>query len=347
MAEAPTGPRDAVRFLACLLAVTALYLWPFRLTLAPVFHVNDAATTGDPPGVTFAHNGMLRTKAPPPGFYAAFAAGGGLTVEARVTTASLDQSGPARIVTASSSPDDRNFTLAQEGADLVFRLRAGAADPNGVATQARVPAVFVPGREQRLAVSYDLATLAVWVDGSLRGTFPAAGDLSAWDPGYPLAVGNELTGDRPWRGTISAVTIHARALSPPFPAGDDGAAVWSYDFRDGWAEPARGPALTRPWGYLPGTYPDLLTPHARRLSDAAHGVLAFAVLGALLLPLVARGRPAYAIPVAAVLVALIATSLESFQIYVDGRTSSMRDLAAAIAGGLAGVGLRAWLLDRR
>ncbi len=343
MAEAPAG-RDALLFLACLLAVTALHLWPFRLTLGPVFHVNDAAMTADPPGVTFAHNGMLRTREAPAELYRARA---GLTVEARVTTASLDQSGPARIVTASTGPDHRNFTLAQEGADLVFRLRASAADANGVATEAHVPAVFVAGRAQHLVVSYDLATLAVYVDGALRGTFPAAGDLSAWDPHYRLVLGNELTGDRPWRGTISAVAIHDRALRPPFPAGDDTAA-WSCDLRGGRAEPARCPALARPRAYFHGTYPDLLTPHARRPADAALSFAAFAVLGGLLVPLLARRRPlgAWVLPVAALLVALIATGLESFQVYVDGRTSSIRDLAAAVAGGLAGVALRSWQADR-
>jgi hypothetical protein len=347
MAEPPTAARDAFLFLACLLAVTALYLWPFHLTLSPVFQVNDAAVTADPPGVAFARNGMLRTRAPLPDFYQAFAGGTGLTVEARVTTASLDQSGPARILTASADPGNRNFTLAQDGAELVFRLRASADDPNGVATEARVPGVFVAGREQHLLVSYDLATIAVYVDGALRGTLPAPGDLSAWDPGYPLAVGNELTGDRPWQGTISAAAVYNRALTPPLPAGDDGAAVWSYDFRTGWGEATHGAALTRPRIYLHGTYPDLLAPYARRPADAVLSFTVFAVLGALLVPLIARGRPAYALPVAAILVAALATSLESFQIYVDGRTSSIRDLAAALAGGLTGVALRSWQADRR
>ena len=296
MAEAPTTARDALLFLACLLAVTALYLWPFRLTLSPVFHVNDAAMTADPPGVTFARNGMLRTREPPAEFYRAFAGRAGLTVEARVTTASLDQSGPARIVTASADPGNRNFTLAQEGADLVFRLRASAADANGVATQAQVPAVFVPGREQHLAVSYDLATLAVYVDGTLRGTFPAAGDLSAWDPGYHLAVGNELTGDRPWRGTDLRRDDPQPRPEPALPGRRRrrGGLVLRLPKRLG-----RSDARSRPHAAL-GLPPRHLSrpPHATRPPPRRRrpSFAVFAILGGLLLPLFARGRPLAPMP---------------------------------------------------
>ncbi|MDQ3730810.1 MAG: hypothetical protein M3329_02340, partial [Pseudomonadota bacterium] len=37
-----------------------------------------------------------------------------------------------------------------------------------------------------------------------------ANALSAWDPGYRLAIGNEFTYQRPWRGEIKAVEVHVR-----------------------------------------------------------------------------------------------------------------------------------------
>jgi glycopeptide antibiotics resistance protein len=38
-------------------------------------------------------------------------------------------------------------------------------------------------------------------------------NLSNWDKSYPLLLGNEMTGDRPWKGYISELSIADRALS--------------------------------------------------------------------------------------------------------------------------------------
>src|SRR5881398_3385222 len=39
-------------------------------------------------------------------------------------------------------------------------------------------------------------------------------DFSNWDPTYHLAIGNELTGNRPWAGTISESVIFPIAMAP-------------------------------------------------------------------------------------------------------------------------------------
>jgi hypothetical protein len=39
-------------------------------------------------------------------------------------------------------------------------------------------------------------------------------DFSNWDPSFDLAIGNELTGDRPWMGTISEMAIYSFAMTP-------------------------------------------------------------------------------------------------------------------------------------
>jgi VanZ family protein len=43
---------------------------------------------------------------------------------------------------------------------------------------------------------------------------PPKSDFSNWDPTFHLAAGNELTGDRPWVGTISELAIYPFAMSP-------------------------------------------------------------------------------------------------------------------------------------
>jgi len=56
---------------------------------------------------------------------------GQMTLTLWMKTDDLNQSGPARIVTVSSNPDERNFTLAQDGHSLVLRVRTRQAGPNG------------------------------------------------------------------------------------------------------------------------------------------------------------------------------------------------------------------------
>jgi hypothetical protein len=46
-----------------------------------------------------------------------------LSVAVAASTADVNQHGPARIVTLSKNANERNFTLSQDGSNLVFRLR--------------------------------------------------------------------------------------------------------------------------------------------------------------------------------------------------------------------------------
>ena len=43
---------------------------------------------------------------------------------------------------------------------------------------------------------------------------PTKSDFSNWDPTFHLAIGNELTGDRPWVGAISEFQIYPFVMSP-------------------------------------------------------------------------------------------------------------------------------------
>jgi hypothetical protein len=59
------------------------------------------------------------------------------------------------------------------------------------------------------AAAIPLAILGMFVLLHHRTT----ADFSNWNPGFHLAVGNELTGDRPWVGTISEFAIYPFAMS--------------------------------------------------------------------------------------------------------------------------------------
>ena len=101
-------------------------------------------------------------------------------------------------------------------------------------------------------------------------------------------------------------------------------------------------ALERPFAYLHGVYPNLLTRKPRRLQDFVFSSGIFAVMGWLAAAVAGRqaGLGFRAMLVMAALVAAAAVALESMQVYVVGRTSSLLDLAAAIGGAVVGVLLR-------
>jgi hypothetical protein len=54
---------------------------------------------------------------------------------------------------------------------------------------------------------------ALYVDGASVAASDIGGDVSNWDQGLHLVLGNELTGDRPWLGDLHRVALYARALN--------------------------------------------------------------------------------------------------------------------------------------
>jgi VanZ family protein len=60
-----------------------------------------------------------------------------------------------------------------------------------------------------------LAAIPIAILGTIMLLFHRPrSDFSNWDPTYHLAIGNELTGNRPWAGTISEAAIYPFAMAP-------------------------------------------------------------------------------------------------------------------------------------
>jgi VanZ family protein len=115
---------------------------------------------------------------------------GAFTVLVRFETDDITQNGPARIVTYSKSPTQRNFTLGQEGAGLVLRVRTRDSGLNGSSPQLRTPAVIAAGKEVFVAAVSDGGTSRVHVDGRLvaRTNLAAASNLTL--PAFAVAFGS-------------------------------------------------------------------------------------------------------------------------------------------------------------
>jgi hypothetical protein len=92
-----------------------------------------------------------------------------LTLQARVRPASTDASGPARIVSLSRDSQRRDFTLAQAGRDLVFRVRTPATGPNGAHPELRTVDGSLGMREHRVRSTFDGEQSRIMVDGACRG----------------------------------------------------------------------------------------------------------------------------------------------------------------------------------
>lgn len=136
-----------------------------------------------------------------------------MTVEAVIRPARLDQSGPARIVTFSSSSGSRDFTLGQERDRLIFRLRTTRTGENGVNPESTVCTISTEA-PLHVAITYRPGQLVGYLDGEevYRGD-DVQGDFSNWAPQH-LILGDEYEGNRRWAGTLEGVAIYNRALEP-------------------------------------------------------------------------------------------------------------------------------------
>lgn len=155
-------------------------------------------------------------------FVQGVAASDEFTVEAWVQTSSVDQEGPARIVTLSNRSATRNFTLGQgvvpQGEiDWLGRVRTPATGPNGLFEGDVDPLHAGPG-----VVSTQLTHLvitrasdgfaALWVDGEIESSADLPGVLDGWSANFALHLGNEEGSVRPWLGTYHYVALYDRAL---------------------------------------------------------------------------------------------------------------------------------------
>jgi hypothetical protein len=136
-----------------------------------------------------------------------------LSIEAWLTPADAAQKGPARIISLSKNPSERNVTLGQEADRFDLRLRTTETSTNGI------PSTQTPRRLARPELTHVIATrsqngqVVLYVNGKRTATGKAAGQTSNWNRGHQLILANEVTGDRAWRGRLHLVAAYSRALS--------------------------------------------------------------------------------------------------------------------------------------
>jgi hypothetical protein len=100
---------------------------------------------------------------------------------------------------------------------------------------------------------------ALYVNGAVIQSGDVRGDLSDWEDDFRLALGNELTGDRPWLGELYRVALYDRALDAGqiarlAKAGRDQSATGAlvlYEFREGTGQVVRDTSGTGAALHLP------------------------------------------------------------------------------------------------
>jgi hypothetical protein len=135
-----------------------------------------------------------------------------LTVEAWFVAENTTQEGPARIVTFSTDPGSRNFTLGQQKNALIFRLRTTRTDTNGTKPEVTLCSVRA-GEPTHLIVTYESGRLRCFSNGEpVLNTDVVQGDFANWSQQH-LLFGDEWSGERDWSGTLEGVALYNRALS--------------------------------------------------------------------------------------------------------------------------------------
>ncbi len=345
---------------ACFL--TAILLAPFEFK-SPI--VPNGARRIDQTGVEFAAPGIINSQSPVMRLAPDIAKGTGFSIEVWAAANGHRQHGPARIVSYSLASRARNFTLGQEGLDLVMLLRTTHTNLSAYIPHVRLKDVFTTTAVQHIVVTYDFRWQNIYINGRkrLRTKIPG-GDFSNWEPAQYLLLGNEATGDAPWLGKLFLVAIYNRGLSAEeirrdFAAGPKAGAntgvkrrgaVALYEFTKGpgkrFADTSgAAPALDlwRPKYFIEGSenfliWPQRMPANAEERLEVIANVVLFVPFGFFLYTaLCRRGRRCWSSAVLTLLIgALVSLTFELTQFFLPGRTSSLLDVVANASGAALG-----------
>lgn len=138
---------------------------------------------------------------------------GAITIEAWIKTASLKQQGPARIVTLSKNSTERNFTLGQDGDAFEVRFRTKQTSKNGTPATTSPRKTVVPKLTHVVYTRARAGRARIFLNGRQVAQRNVPDHVREWSNQYRFALGDELSGGRPWKGTYHLVAIYSRDLS--------------------------------------------------------------------------------------------------------------------------------------
>ena len=197
---------------AYCIVLVLLLTWPYEITYDQYVE-NKVQWLTPERGIEFNEPGLVVSEKPATVLYNNIVPNDAFALECWVRSLDNDQYGPARIVSYSIHAGQRNFTLGQEGPDLVFRLRTNSTDKNGIYPTVRARGTFASDAFRHIVINFQSGNLWIFVDGKEISSYQYYdGELTNWDDSFYLILGNEKLFNRPWKGQINYLCIYNRPM---------------------------------------------------------------------------------------------------------------------------------------
>ena len=155
----------------------------------------------------------IGTEKPPARLLNAVRKSGVITVDTWIKPANTKQEGPARVVTISRDPSNRNFTLGQEGDRFDARMRTTRTSMNGIPSLQSQPRTVTTQKTHVVYSRYATGQARLFINGKKVAERPVGGTASNWGTSMRLGLANEFSGNRAWQGTFYLVAIYSRDLT--------------------------------------------------------------------------------------------------------------------------------------
>jgi hypothetical protein len=136
-----------------------------------------------------------------------------VTIDAWVWPSNTTQNGPACIFTLSKDTSLRNLTLAQEYNSYDIRLRTTQTDTNGKPSVSSGSGTLSANLTHVVYTRDASGTVTLYLNGVKQLQTTRAGNFSHWEDAYQLALGNELSGGRPWLGSFHQLAVYDHAFT--------------------------------------------------------------------------------------------------------------------------------------
>ncbi|MEM8968415.1 MAG: LamG-like jellyroll fold domain-containing protein [Bacteroidota bacterium] len=196
--------------------------------------VSDVSGVGEPLNLDIANVGRVRwvrgggleitqptfvhTSSPATKLIEACQATDEITLEAWIRPATINQNGPARIITLSQTRTESAALLGQTSntSNYEYLTRFNTSGNNSYGA----PAFTIQEPYEELQIQHVVFTHAadgtekIYIDGQEVASQTRMGTTSSWRNDYQLGLANEVGGDRPWLGTYYMAAIYDQALSP-------------------------------------------------------------------------------------------------------------------------------------
>ena len=188
-------------------------LWPFDFFSTVKNNVRWIKKSN---GIEFLKNGQAVSDSPNREFCERLVNGTGMTIEMWLQTEDLKQTGPGVILSYSIDPPLCNFVVGQWRDQLVVQVRTTKTDLDGTNPFLSIHDVFTSQSLKHMIIVYDLSEQRVYINGKQKARSDILkGNFSNWDPSCKLTIGNEVSGNRPWKGKIYYAAVFDRPLTEP------------------------------------------------------------------------------------------------------------------------------------